>query len=95
MDRITSVFAFRPETNQCPSSLTFSLPLPITVPNLKSLRLPPPPHPPLHEHMKGFLPKCTVLKVDLLQDHQIYCWQAPVCVNFSARIFYRLGQLRG
>ena len=26
--------------------------------------------PPLHEHVKGFLSNCTVLKVNLLQDHQ-------------------------
>jgi len=32
------------------------------VPNLKSLRLPPS----SHEHVKGLLPKSTVLKVDLL-----------------------------
>lgn len=40
---------------------------------------------PSHELLKGFLRKCTVLKVDLLKGHQIYCLQ--VCTfqagNFS------------
>ena len=48
--------------------------------------------PPSHEYVKGFLSKCTVLKVDLLQDHQIHCMEECVCVHFSARKFYRLGQ---
>ena len=29
-----------------------------------------------HGHVKGFLSKCAVLKVDLLQDHQVYCLEA-------------------
>ena len=37
--------------------------------------------PPSHEHMKGFLSKCTALKVDLLQDHQIYCSEAFACAS--------------
>ena len=32
--------------------------------------------------MKGFLSKC----VDLLQDHQIYCFQACMCALFSPEI---------
>ena len=40
---------------------------PMKVPNLKSLRHPPPPlHLPTHEHIKRLLSKYTVLKVDLL-----------------------------
>ena len=39
-----------------------------------------------HEQVKGFLPKCTVLKVDLLQDHQIYCLEACMCALFSPEI---------
>ena len=34
--------------------------------------------PPSREHVEGLLPKCTVLKVDLLQAHQVYCLQ--VCL---------------
>ena len=65
---------------------------PTEVPNLKPVKqfLPP-----SREHVKGFLSKCTVLKVDLLQDHQIYCLQACVCVHFSTWRFHRLGQWRG
>ena len=37
----------------------------------------------MYEHVKGFLSKCTVLKVDLLQDHKIYCLQACMCAPFS------------
>ena len=33
---------------------------------------------PSHEHLKGFLSKCTVLNADLLYDHQIYRLQACV-----------------
>ena len=35
---------------------------------------PPPPLP--WAHMKGLLSRCTVPKVDLLKDYQIYCLQA-------------------
>ena len=54
---------------------------PIKVPNLKPLGV----LPPSHEHVKGFLSKCTVLKIDFV------VWKR-VCVHFSARIFYRLRQ---
>ena len=37
-----------------------------------------------HEHVKGFLSKCVVLTVDLLQDHQIYCLRACMRVHLSA-----------
>ena len=36
----------------------------------------------MREHVKGVLPKCTVLKVDLLKNHQIYCLQACMCAIF-------------
>jgi len=39
-----------------------------------------------HEHVKGFLSKCTVLKVDLLYDHQIYRFQACMSAIFSPEI---------
>ena len=51
---------------------------PIKVPNLKSFSLPP-----SHEQVKGLLSKSTVLKVDLLQDHQLYCLQECMCALFS------------
>ena len=41
---------------------------------------------PSHEHVKVFLSKWTVLKVDLLQDHQIYSLQACMCALFSPEI---------
>ena len=59
---------------------------PMKTPNLKSLWLF---FLPLHEHVKGFLSKCTVLKVDLSQAHQIDFFSG---VYFSAWKFYRLGQ---
>ena len=37
-----------------------------------------------HEHLKGLLSKFTVLKVDLSQDHQMYCLQACMCAFFSS-----------
>ena len=40
----------------------------------------------LHEQVKEFLSKCTVLKVDLLYDHQIYCLRACMCALFSPEI---------
>ena len=49
---------------------------PIIVPNLS----------PSHEHVKRFLSKCTVLKVDLLQDRQMYYLQALMCALFSPEI---------
>ena len=63
---------------------------PVKVPNLKSLRL----FPISHEHLKGFLPKCTVLKLDLLQDHQIYCFRACMCTLFSPEIL-QAGAVKG
>ena len=53
---------------------------PIKVPNFQLLRLF---LPPLLEHVKGFLSKCTVLKVDWLQDCQKICLEACVCTHFS------------
>ena len=48
-----------------------------------------------HGHMKGRPPKCTALKVGLLQAHQICCLQACICALLSREI-YELGQrLRG
>ena len=47
-----------------------------------------------HEHVKGFLPKGTVLKVDLLQDHQIYCFQACMCAFLSTKIL-QAGAVKG
>ena len=46
---------------------------PIKVPNLKTFFSS---SSSLHELQIGLLSKCTVLKVDLLQDHQIYCLHA-------------------
>ena len=57
------------------------------MPNVKSLRLVPP----SHEHVKSFLSKCALLKVDLLQDHQIYCLQACMCALYSPEIFTGFG----
>ena len=37
-----------------------------------------------------FLPKCTVLKADLLQNHQVYCLQACMCAIFSPEILQAL-----
>ena len=39
---------------------------------------------PLHEHVTRVLSKCTVLKVGLLQDHQIHSLEA--CALFSPEI---------
>ena len=39
-----------------------------------------------HEHGKGLLTQWTVLKVDLLQDHQIHCLEACMCALFSPEI---------
>ena len=36
--------------------------------------------------MDGFLLKCTVLEVDLLQYHHIYCLEACMCAFFSRTI---------
>ena len=33
--------------------------------------------------MKGFAPKCTVVKVDMLQDRKIVCLEAYVWAPFS------------
>ena len=38
------------------------------------------------EYLKRFLSTCTVLKVDLLRDHQRYCLQACMCALFSPDI---------
>ena len=56
---------------------------PVKVPNLKPLRLF---LPPWYEHVKGFLSKCTVLKLDLLWDHQIHRLEACMCALFSPEI---------
>ena len=39
-----------------------------------------------HERVKGFLSKCSVLKVDVLYDRQIYCLEACMCAPFSPEI---------
>ena len=46
------------------------------------------------EHVKGFLPKCTALKVDLLQDYQIHCLQACMCALLSQKIL-QAGVVKG
>ena len=51
--------------------------------------------PPLsHEHVEGSLSKCTVLTVDLLQDHQILCSQACMCTLFSRELL-QAGAVKG
>ena len=50
--------------------------------------------PPSREYLEGSLSKCAILKVELLQDRQMHCWQAPE-VHISAPEFYKLGQWRG
>ena len=59
---------------------------PIKVLNFKSLRFPP-----SHQHVKGLRSKCAVLKVDLLQGHQIYCLRARMCARFQPGNFTGLG----
>ena len=44
--------------------------------------------------MKGLLPKCTVLKVELLQDHQICSLQACLCALCSPKNL-RAGAVKG
>ena len=44
--------------------------------------------------MKGFLSKCAVLKVDLLQDRQIRYWQACMCALLSPKIL-QAGAVKG
>ena len=56
---------------------------PIKVPNLKLLKLVLPPS---YGHVNGFLSKHTVLKVDLLQNHQMYCLEPCMCAFFSLEI---------
>ena len=55
----------------------------IEVPNWKPLR---PVLLPSYEHVNRFLLKCTPLKVDLLQDHQLYCLEACMCALFSPEL---------
>ena len=50
--------------------------------------------PPSHEHVKGFLSKCTLLKVDLLQNHRIYCLEARMGALFSQEIS-QAGEVKG
>ena len=50
--------------------------------------------PPLHEHPKGFLSKCTALTVDLLQGHQIYSLEVYMCALFSPEIL-QAGAVKG
>ena len=50
---------------------------PIKVPNLKPLAF----LPPTHEHVKGFLSKCTVLKVDFVVWKRV-----RMCAFFSPDI---------
>ena len=42
--------------------------------------------PPSLEHVKGILSKCKVLKVDLLQDRQVYCLEEIMWALFSLEI---------
>ena len=65
--------------------------------NLKSVCPPPPTTTIRTSTWKHFYPNCTVLKVDLLQDHQIFCSHAcmSALLSYTAQIFYRLGQSRG
>ena len=63
---------------------------PTEVPNLKSLRF----FPSLLVHVKGLLPKCTVLKAHLLQAHQICCLQVCLCAHFSLEILWA-GAVKG
>ena len=58
------------------------------------IKAPPPPPPALHEHFKELLPECTVLKVKLLQDHQICCLQACMRALFSLENV-RAGAVKG
>ena len=51
---------------------------PVKGPDLKSLS----PFFPLHEDVKGFLSKCTLFKVDLVYDYQIFTFQPG---NFTDR----------
>ena len=44
--------------------------------------------------MKEFLPKCTVLKVDLLYDHLIYYLQACMRAIFSPEVL-QAGAVKG
>ena len=55
---------------------------------------PTPPHTLLHEQVKGLLAKCTVLKVDLLQDRQICCFQACMGALLSPDIL-QAGAVKG
>ena len=41
--------------------------------------------------MKGIISKCTVLKADLLQDHQIHCFEEYMCALFSPENFEGYG----
>ena len=65
--------------------------LPITVPNLKLLR----PLCPLRlRHVKAFLSKCTVLKLDLLHDHQMYGLEVCMRALFSP-VILQAGAVKG
>ena len=92
------------ETNHCvncdPFTATLAamslLKLPIRVPNLRSLMPSTPPPPPQHhshEQVKGFLPKCTVLQVDLLSCHQTHCMQATLQASLSGTFLQTLPDL--
>ena len=50
--------------------------------------------PPSYQNGTGFLPKCTLLKVDLLKDNQIYCLKACMRAIFSPEIF-QAGAVKG
>ena len=56
---------------------------PIKAPNCKPLRLVLPPS---YGHANGFPFKCTVPKVDLLKDHQLYCLEACMSALSSPEI---------
>ena len=64
---------------------------PTEVPNLNEIMKA---LPPLRLEKERTLPKCTVLKVELLQAHQVCCLQR-VCVHVSALKIYELGEVKG
>ena len=67
---------------------------PIKVPNFKSLRLPPHPPPLLHEHVKGFLSKCTALKVRFVIGPSDILFTACKCTPFCPEIV-QAGAVKG
>jgi len=56
---------------------------PVKAPNWKPWRLVLPPS---YKHVNRFPLKCTLLKVDLLQDNQLFCLEACMCALPSPEI---------